>query len=463
MNNDEPQFVARPMSRHGERSDNVLNQPNQTPVPIHTNTGLLGSIDNAINNFRLPRITLPQLSTATLNCCTCANCLSCNFGGLFSSVNNCGAGASSCLTWCTTGITSGCTGGLTASYRAVTRAWNYIRTHLPGPNMLYFIQMRIFNLFPLRMPDVQQFDAFQKFLISSSNETTVQYYSQDTIENMKLRIIIRRINTLTGKSRPTKKVKTDETAEKKLKKRLSKMFHLNKGGIEEEYMEYEATFQWQQKVFSPREIVAYHKQSEKDMRVPLQRMYKQDVDTLLNDISNDPTLSSLDPYCQKETDRVSRFELPPTDQQLEPEIKEEPKEKKKKSKKKKKKKREIEHDEDQEHNDEEPVEENQDEDIQDEDQEKEEDSEKEDPEEMERHVKETLMSSRWGANAVQDLLNQRLSTMVHNDGFYTDAVQKRIPCDSKHAFPERFPEDATERRTSTQSMYIMANFGHVHR
>ena len=74
-----------------------------------------------------------------------------------------------------------------------------------------------------------------------------------------------------------------------------------------------------------------------------------------------------------------------------------------------------------------------------------------------------MTAMRWGTNGVEDLLRHRLSTIVHNDGFYTDTIQKPIPCDSKHDFPEKFPVDAAERKSNTPAMYIVANFGRIHR
>jgi hypothetical protein len=297
----------------------------------------------------------------------------------------------------------------------------------------------------MKMPNLQQFDAFQNFLITSSNETTVQYYSQDVIENMKMKFIIRRINTLTGKAKPSKKVKTEEISDDGLKKKLSKIFQRVEKE-DEEYMEYEATFQWQQKIFSPREIVSYYKKGDDKIRLPLHRMYKNDIEKLLTDVTTDSTLNSLDPYCQQEVDRENRF-LDPNAAPTPPPVEEPPKPIPKKRKKKKKKR--------------DPDEEEQ---IEPEEEQIEEEPEEEQIEEKKDvEMKEQVTAMRWGANGVQDLLRHRLSTIVHNDGFYTDAIQKPIPCDSKHDFPEKFPADAAERKNPTPAMYIVANFGKIHR
>jgi hypothetical protein len=301
-----------------------------------------------------------------------------------------------------------------------------------------------------------EFNMFQDFLITTSKDSSVQYYSQDPFENLKFKVTIRCVKSFVQHSQSS--VTKQQTEEDK----QQSILHDESEDDEQSFI-----FSWQQKVFSPRELVQYY--TMKTPKTMLERQYKKETKKLIStveksDIAND----KLRAYIQEKDQLLKSIKF--QKQTGQHAIFNKKKDKKKKDKKKnKKKKKKGSDDEDQEN-------------IQEHEPEQQKPQEEQISLEDEEPPPEPTMEATkvWGANGFLDLLSHRLSTFVDVDGFESNTIQEAIECSAKEPYdfnpfvnvdipPDRLTatdgDNSRIKRSSsrTKCMYIMANFGDVKR
>lgn len=171
--------------------------------------------------------------------------------------------------------------GFYALYMKGGEMFNGLRSRMPKwQNWYYSLMFLTFN--PSYAP-TQDTDAFDDLLITTSNESSVQYYSHDLIENMKIKVVLREIDLFSSPSG----AQMHDSGE-----------HSPQQHIDERYKTHAFIVGWQQKIFSPCEILMYHKLD--DPQTALDRMYVEDVKRLIGSVGciDDAAMEMSLPYLQ---------------------------------------------------------------------------------------------------------------------------------------------------------------------
>ncbi|KAL9648581.1 hypothetical protein ABK040_012239 [Willaertia magna] len=268
-----------------------------------------------------------------------------------------------------------------------------IKKYLPDLSM---IQFRLLNFISPSYSSSIPLEQYNDFLILKSDSSTVQYYSRDPVENLKIRVSIRRTNMVIGKK---------TLKERRQQREGDILSNVDEEEEDTEYKSYVTTFQWQQKVFSPREILMYH--SLQSAGSTLQNFYKEEVEKIIADLGKTESLSpSLLSYIQDDLDAKKMEEMFS----------------------------------------------NKDEDIQG----KKEKEEKDDK----KPTQSTSAKKKFGSNGLNDLTQHRLFTFVDIDDFSTDVLHEAIPCSSDTPYPKsKVNGGSIGYDIRTKTMYVMASVG----
>jgi len=201
------------------------------------------------------------------------------------------------------------------SENAFASAWTSIfgqNRMMPSiPNLWFLIKMKLIQQ---RADD--PIDASDE----GADRHSVQYYSQDDIMQMKVKVMIQKVNELTGgldtpdqiirkeqqlreatlQSREHLKGTQKEKAVKFVTQRLKRLQKLTKAREDEgDFKKHVCVFSWQQKVFGARELTAYRSAEPHQLQSHLEEKYKLQVDRLNELLQNEEWDNpDLVPYIQ---------------------------------------------------------------------------------------------------------------------------------------------------------------------
>ncbi|KAG2382913.1 hypothetical protein C9374_004880 [Naegleria lovaniensis] len=368
----------------GSTGGSVLVQPSQ-----RQNNTVMGGSANPMAQSNLSANNTLLVGTNNANNTTYNN--NQQVGIIGSLLNQFGSGLCGMIT-----AVGGCFNGCAGS---VFSGFNGMSTNLSGyiPN-LTMLQFRLLNLLsPTYNSNANNpFEKYNDLLIMKSNSSTVQYYSRDSMDNLKIKVTIRRTNMVIGKK---------TLKERKEQNEGSLESNLEEDDEDTEYKNHVTVFQWQQKVFSPREIVVYN-----DMKFPnttLDGFYKREVDALIEMLGKEKLSIDLLPYIQDDLDTEQMMEM-----------------------------FDYKRDKSFSHNEEQGI-------------------------TQQQHAEQKTRPHRkkFGTDGISDLLQHKLFTYTDIDDFYTNQIHTSIPCASNEQYPISKKRDPTPQQSKCQTMYIMASVG----
>ncbi|KAF0974031.1 hypothetical protein FDP41_006962 [Naegleria fowleri] len=364
----------------------VFVQPSQRQNNNNNTTVMGGSV----NPMAQSNLSANNANNTTYNMSQ-QNLLTQQVGIIGSLLNQFGTGLCGMIT-----AVGGCFNGCAGSFFS---GFNGMSTNLSGyiPN-LTMMQFRLFNLFsPTYNSNASNpFEKYNDLLIMKSNSSTVQYYSRDSMDNLKIKVTIRRTNMVIGKK--TLKERKEQNAG-------SLESNLEEDDEDTEYKNYVTVFQWQQKVFSPREIMVYN-----EMKTPnttLDGFYKREVDSLIEKLGKEKLSIDLLPYIQDDLEIEQMMEMFDY----------------------KRDKSSTNHDQ------------------------------QSSTQEQQNEQKVKPPKKKFGSEGISDLLQHKLFTYTDIDDFYTNQIHSSIPCASNEPYPISKKRVSTPQQSKAQTMYIMASVG----
>lgn len=172
--------------------------------------------------------------------------------------------------------------------------------------------------FLLKMSLIQQREEETVDPLDSAGEmNSVQYYSQDEISNLKIKVTIQKVDEQFGgfggenrtKEAELKEVQLlikeqwkgtqRERALKYLKEKLNQIKNMTNNRKNSEFKKHVSIINWQEKILGPRELTRFRMANPQDLQTPLDEIYKKKADLINTLIQNDDLMNDdIFPYIQ---------------------------------------------------------------------------------------------------------------------------------------------------------------------